>query len=445
MNVVEGRLDSRLSSVVVHAAGAVCVRVAVGKVAPGTRRVVVAGLPLGLAEQSLRARVRSGPAGLRVTDVRLEVAAAVREPERRSLTERELKDAEGRRQALRERCAWLGREVERTGRLKAGGTSGQPWGGPPPGAAVESLLALAGFVDRRMRQLYERLEPLEAELRRVEREVDVLRARLARESSALQTGAVHSTAAAVVTVDGPEDAASAECEFEVEYLVAGATWLPVYQLRLDRAADGGSALVLRACVAQRTGEDWSGVRLGLSTADLQRRTDLPELRSLRIGRRQSEPVPSGWREPPAGLEGLFASYDAAVEARTAVGTAVGTVVGTAKSAGPAASDEWQPRAELWEDDDASAAPPPPYAADFAAQAPPGGGSATFGGAGFAPAAGPESYGAAPYAQPQGYGGPVPGGGPGSPPAMPLPPAAAAPQRAPVSRAAGFRSRRGAMA
>lgn len=103
----------------------------------------------------------------------------------------------------------------------------------------------------------------------------------------------------------------APVELELEYHVPGAGWVPVYQLRLD-GRSGAGTLVLRACVAQRTGEDWSGVRLGLSTADLLRRADLPELRSLRIGRRQEAPADLSWREPPAGLADLFTGYDAAV-------------------------------------------------------------------------------------------------------------------------------------
>ncbi|MCI0385985.1 DUF4139 domain-containing protein, partial [Streptomyces sp. CNQ085] len=107
--------------------------------------------------------------------------------------------------------------------------------------------------------------------------------------------------------------ASCEAELEVEYHVPGATWSPVYQLRLDGADSAfGGTIVLRACVAQRTGEDWTGVRLGLSTADLLRPADVPRLRSLRIGRRQEEPTARGWREPPPGLDELFAGYDAAL-------------------------------------------------------------------------------------------------------------------------------------
>ena len=102
----------------------------------------------------------------------------------------------------------------------------------------------------------------------------------------------------------------AEVELELEYGVPGAVWVPAYRLT-HRQGDGSGRLVLRASVAQRTGEDWTGVRIALATADLRRRTDLPRLRSIRIGRSQPAPAPSGWREPPAGLVDLFSGYDAA--------------------------------------------------------------------------------------------------------------------------------------
>lgn len=98
----------------------------------------------------------------------------------------------------------------------------------------------------------------------------------------------------------------------VEYRVPGAWWVPSYVLRLAR--DGRSArLALRAHVVQRTGEPWERVRLFASTADLLRETALPELTSLRIGRRQPPTSRRAWREPPGrdatleeGLEQAFA-------------------------------------------------------------------------------------------------------------------------------------------
>ncbi|MBT2529367.1 DUF4139 domain-containing protein [Streptomyces sp. ISL-99] len=130
----------------------------------------------------------------------------------------------------------------------------------------------------------------------------------------------------------------AEVELELEYGVPGAVWVPAYRLAC-RQGDGSGRLVLRASVAQRTGEDWTGVRIALATADLWRRTDLPKLRSIRIGRHQPAPAPSGWREPPARLADLFAGYDAAGSrpATTAVPAAVGAGSASVAAAGGFAS------------------------------------------------------------------------------------------------------------
>ncbi|MFH8469273.1 DUF4139 domain-containing protein [Streptomyces sp. NPDC017991] len=134
------------------------------------------------------------------------------------------------------------------------------------------------------------------------------------------------TVSALVTLGRTPEGQAAEqdpeVEPELEYEVPGAVWIPAY--RLDhRQGDGSGRLVLRASVAQRTGEDWNAVRLSLATADLHRRTDLPRLRSIRIGRRQPAPAPSGWREPPAGLSDLFTGYDVAAPRTPAPRTASG--------------------------------------------------------------------------------------------------------------------------
>ncbi|SFK98057.1 DUF4139 domain-containing protein [Streptomyces pini] len=331
--VPEAVLDSVLESVVVHAVGAVCLRRARCALPPGLPaapdaavRVRVEGLPIALYDHSLRGRVVSGPPGLRVTDARPVRAAAPRQHRELPSLRLELEEAEDRLARLREQRDRLTAEIEKAAELRA--VPPQPRRGDPPRwAPVESLLALANFVDGRLALLHERLRAVEAELGGAEHDVGVLIRRLEAASSALPATRAGESAAAVLTLEWAGDGAShndggdeqvssrvsSEAELEVEYHVPGATWSPVYQLRLDGtdSASGGT-LVLRACVAQRTGEDWTGVRLGLSTADLLRPADVPRLRSLRIGRRQEEPAARGWREPPPGLEELFAGYDAAV-------------------------------------------------------------------------------------------------------------------------------------
>ncbi|MFI5671890.1 DUF4139 domain-containing protein [Streptomyces sp. NPDC051704] len=314
------RWGSALDSVVVYAQGAVCRRLARGSVPPESR-LRVGGLPRSLDPDSLRARVLNAP-GVRVTEARVEVEA---EPLGAGVP-----DALRREVArLREECAAAQGRVERQLGLieEVGGLRPVPperrRGDPHRRTPVDAWLELAEFVDARLTRLHARLAALEEARRRVEHELSVAADRLARASTDAPTAHVETTVCAVLTLARGADPEAAEpdpereIELELEYAVPGAVWAPAYRLT-HRQGEGSGRLLLRASVAQRTGEDWTGVRIALATADLRRRTDLPKLRSLRIGRRQPAPAPSGWREPPAGLADLFAGYEAA-GARPAVG------------------------------------------------------------------------------------------------------------------------------
>lgn len=311
------RWGSTLDSVVVYAQGALCRRLARGSVPPDGR-VRVTGLPRSLDPGSLRAHVRRA-SGVRVTGARVDVEA---EPlgtgtphELRREVER-LRDEYAAAQGRRDRQLGLVEEVTGLHPVPPPRRREDPHRRTP----VDAWLELADFVDERLTGLHTRLVELEEALLRVEHQLTVATDRLARASTDAPSAHVETTVSALLTLDGT---GGAEVELELEYGVPGAVWVPAYRLT-HRQGEGTGRLVLRASVAQRTGEDWTGVRIALATADLRRRTDLPKLRSIRIGRRQPAPAPSGWREPPAGLADLFAGYDAAGPrpATTAVPAAV---------------------------------------------------------------------------------------------------------------------------
>ncbi|MGW2181130.1 DUF4139 domain-containing protein [Streptomyces sp. NPDC001732] len=323
------RWGSTLDSVVVYAQGAVCRRLARGGVSPDGR-VRVTGLPRSLDPGSLRARVLGAP-GVRVTEARVEVEAEPLGAQASDGLRREverLSDEYAAARGRRDRQLGL---IEEVGALRPVPPA-RKREDPHRRTPVDAWLELADFVDERLTGLHRRLVELEEALRDVEHELAVATDRLARASTDAPSAHVRTTVCAVLTLDGTgTGTGDAEVELELEYGVPGAVWVPAYRLT-HRQGDGSGRLVLRASVAQRTGEDWTGVRVALATADLRRRTDLPRLRSIRVGRSQPAPAPSGWREPPAGLADLFSGYDAAGPAPAPV--AVPMAVGAGSAAGP---------------------------------------------------------------------------------------------------------------
>ncbi|MET8170774.1 DUF4139 domain-containing protein, partial [Streptomyces sp. NPDC005329] len=296
------RWGSALDSVVVYAQGAVCRRLASGSVPPDGR-VRVTGLPRSLDPGSLRARV-TGATGVRVTEARVEVEAEPLAGTAPASLRREVErllDERAAAQGRRDRQLSLIEEVKGLRPVPPARRRDDPHRRTP----VDAWLELAEFVDERLAGLHTRLGELEEALDHADHALSVAADRLARASTDAPATHMETTVSAVLTLDGTGDA-----EVELEYGVPGAVWVPTYRLTY-RQDDSSGRLVLRASVAQRTGEDWTGVRIALATADLRRRTDLPRLRSLRIGRRQPAPPPSGWREPPTGLADLFAGYDVA--------------------------------------------------------------------------------------------------------------------------------------
>ncbi|WP_069173777.1 DUF4139 domain-containing protein [Streptomyces griseus] len=302
------RWGSTLDSVVVYEQGAVCRRLARGSVPPDGR-VRVTGLPRSMDPGSLRARV-TGAAGMRVGEARVEVEAQPLggpAPDGPAQEVERLQDVVAAARSRRDRLTGL---IEEIGALRPVPPTRRRED-PHRRTPVDAWLELADFVDERLTGLHTRLVEAEEELLEAEHRLGIAVDRLARASTDAPSAHVETTVSALLVIDTSGTGhAEAEVELELEYGVPGAVWVPTYRLSHRRGGSSGR-LVMRASVAQRTGEDWRGVSVALSTADLRRDTGLPKLRSLRIGRRQPASVPTGWREPPAGLAGLFAGYDAA--------------------------------------------------------------------------------------------------------------------------------------
>lgn len=175
-----------------------------------------------------------------------------------------------------------------------------------PGEGVRDALAASALLHELLAAADARVLELTRARRALEREVQDIEAALAGQSSDRH----QETRRVVLGLRG----AGALRALRLTYVVDAARWWPAYCARLQAGGRAGT-WAFDALVTQATGEDWSGVELSLSTADLVADARLPELPALRLGKAQP-PRPKGYRSPPEGLEALFAGYDAALaEAR----------------------------------------------------------------------------------------------------------------------------------
>jgi Domain of unknown function (DUF4139)/N-terminal domain of unknown function (DUF4140) len=308
---------SRIDAVTVYRRGARVTRVveltAEDGGFPGS--VLVGGLPLGLDDGSVRARIEpagDGPDGLPAA-VDLRVVLEVPEPDAslRPADDAELERARLEEQQLRREVAHIEHQIAQLERLALLPRPRGKSGSAPPASPTGARLSLirwrserAGSLNDELRRARDKLE--EAERRRARLE-DLER----RATSARQAQEHELRKAVLVSLRGD---GARSCRLHLDYLVPGARWAPAYALRLDDGMTGG-ALSVRAIVAQDTGEDWNQVALTLSTAEAQAWSELPELPAIRIGRRQP-PVPRvGWRPPPTGVDELYRDWDRVFGAR----------------------------------------------------------------------------------------------------------------------------------
>lgn len=280
-------VPSVLDAVTVYAEGALCTRLV--SVAPAEGRLPtrlrINGLPLSLRAGSLRAAVLKGPAGLAVRDVR--PAFDVQLPPEADVpaAQRALEEAQEALAGITSELERVQRDLQAVQKLRPDFPPRSKENPQPRDAALPGILALASFTDAELSALHARRLELERRQRDAAAEVELRRRRLQESSSALRGQRAQLFRAAVLTLSEVDGLGDAGAQVALEYAVDGALWVPGYDLRLPRTLDGGT-LTLRASILQRTGEDWTNVRLSLSTADLERRAEVPELKALRIGRRQ---------------------------------------------------------------------------------------------------------------------------------------------------------------
>ena len=286
-----------IRSVTVYAGTAVVEREL--RVEPGARHVEIGGLPTDFGIESLRLQSSDG---VHAGQLSLRDEATVNQPDAREAA------LEDRIQALQDQKTALDVDAEAAttvkdllGRLSLGS------GGPHDGGtlAVDGR-NLAGIVDEvrkgstgaltTIRTVDLQKRTLDRQIEAAQRDLDKLRS--GRRDTRILAFDLSAEQAGTLLISYPQN---------------GAGWQPAYRAVLD-SATGKLSLQRQALVQQRTGEDWSGIRLRLSTGQPKLAPSGPEPQPwmLRLqppqddARQMNEPVMAYAAAAPVPMHALKA-------------------------------------------------------------------------------------------------------------------------------------------
>ena len=238
---------SRITSVTLYPGSATVERAA--RVVPGMTRLEISGLPANFDPRTVRVE---SDAGVRVGEV------STQDQSRTAASNARESAIEDKIQALRDRQAVLDVDA-RSAQMAAEFISrlGAPASGTEKPAPIPNARSLAETIEAVRRggsDAFGRIQRVQVQKRELDKQIRALERDLAR----LKSGAKDVRTIAVgVSAERPG-------EVRVSYQVNGAGWRPAYRAGLDSA---GSKVLLerQGAISQTTGEDWTNVKLRLST------------------------------------------------------------------------------------------------------------------------------------------------------------------------------------
>jgi hypothetical protein len=154
----------------------------------------------------------------------------------------------------------------------------------------EAIMALAKYVMEQRAEKSQTQVSLQDKLRTNQEQQEFTQRRLRD----LAAGSTKTERDAVIIVDKKEPVAG---KIRLNYLVNSASWHPQYKFRAGKEKDPVQVEYL-AAVVQQTGEDWSNVKLVLSTAQPMLNSAPPDLKMLEVA-----VLPRGAGNPMAVLPG----------------------------------------------------------------------------------------------------------------------------------------------
>jgi uncharacterized protein (TIGR02231 family) len=289
-------LETQVTAVVVYPDRARVTRLGRVTLENGLHQVELPGLPVRLNPDSARVSAR-GTAQARLLGLQMQRTFYADTPaaEARALEE-QLEAAQDEMSSLEAQIALVTGSRTRLDSL-AGHTDLYARSLAAGETTLEAQLAYFDKIRQSAARLDEENLTLQVRKRALERRVQQLKQQLDQ----LRSTRPRERYSAVVEVDISRPG---DLEIELSYVISGAGWSPLYDLRLEETGDKPILEVgYLAQVSQQSGEDWRDVSLTLSTARPALASRLPELEPWYIEPPRALPLEAAPTPRPAAMRG----------------------------------------------------------------------------------------------------------------------------------------------
>jgi uncharacterized protein (TIGR02231 family) len=269
-------LKSEIKKVTVYADRAQVTRVAKVKVSTDPVEVAFRKLPGWVDDASVRLAILPSSAG-QIIDVRVQrdfLAQSTDEVYQKALDD--VQEIADQIAALDDELAILQAEAAQIAQIKVFSMDRISKDAVLREIKVDSYGKVVKFVAESLRDIAARRRAITSQRRALAPELMVRQKRL----NELQALTQLEETSVYVSLDGHR---SKSATLELTYMLPGATWEPVHELRTKGADPKSAAIRSLAVVSQTSGEDWDGVDISFATQSSTESNRIPQLRALKLG------------------------------------------------------------------------------------------------------------------------------------------------------------------
>lgn len=251
-------VESQISEVTVYTDRALIARRGTVALMGNERELTIASLPTTLETESVRA-TGAGTVAVRLLGVRTETVFSS-EPTGDRIAEltHQIQELETQKRAIQDQIAARKIQLNFVENLSAKSVGSFASSISKQQIGLNEVGELLNFLGSNYKKYISAIAQHERQQQELDKQIEALRQQLRQ----LQTPHSQQSFNIIVAI---EPSGSGNFELEVSYVVMGARWTPLYDLRVN-TTNNQINLNYLAEVNQNTGEDWTGVALTLSTA-----------------------------------------------------------------------------------------------------------------------------------------------------------------------------------